>query len=208
MPSGVWSLYGAPWLQPVANGGKCPGRRNRKNRRKGLPWIATGCVRRSMVSRASAVGCHPLREVPSLRGEGVDAYLARLCAPISSCNPGTGTGRNRSRCMPGGSWRDDTHGFPPRSVGGSSRSAAPPGADGRGRRGSLTPMSGGGSSREKSPQRLVRPRRRRKSNARANHRARSRLQVRMVRSLIVRRRALPPGSGSPASRRPFLRGIE
>src|SRR5439155_17296861 len=38
--------------------------------------------------------------------EGVDAYLARLCAPISSCNPGRGTGRSRSRCMPGGSWRD------------------------------------------------------------------------------------------------------
>jgi hypothetical protein len=35
---------------------------------KPLPWVATGRMRRSMVSRASAVGCHPLREVPSLRG--------------------------------------------------------------------------------------------------------------------------------------------
>ena len=58
----------------------------------------------------------PVAEGPLPAKEGVDAYLARLCAPISSCSPGTGTGRNRSRCMPGGSWRDDTHGFQPRSV--------------------------------------------------------------------------------------------
>jgi hypothetical protein len=47
--AGVWSLYGAPWLQPVANGGKCRGARNRENTRKALPWIATGCARSSMV---------------------------------------------------------------------------------------------------------------------------------------------------------------
>ncbi len=63
-------LYGAPWLQPVANGGKCPGRANRKNKRNPLPLAAAGCVRRSMVSRASAVGCHPLQKVPSLRRRG------------------------------------------------------------------------------------------------------------------------------------------
>src|SRR5436189_4581118 len=44
-----------------------------------------------------------------------------------------GTGRSRSRCMPCGSWRDDTHGFQPMSVGGSSRSAAPPGGAGMAR---------------------------------------------------------------------------
>jgi hypothetical protein len=40
MPSRVWSLYGAQWLQPLANGGKCPGARNREiseNRCRGLP---------------------------------------------------------------------------------------------------------------------------------------------------------------------------
>ena len=153
-------------------------------------------------------GLPPVAKGPLPAKEGVDTYLARLCAPISSCSPGTGTGRSRSRCMPCGSWRDDTHGFQPRSVRGGSRSAAPPGADGRGRRGSLTPMSGGGSSRLKSPQRLVRLRRRRKLSARTNHEARSRLQVRVGRSFIVRRRALPIRCGSPASRRPFLHESE
>jgi hypothetical protein len=62
-----WSLYGAPWLQPVAIAGKSTGPRNRENKRNPLPPAATGCLRSSMVSRASAVGCHPLREVPSLR---------------------------------------------------------------------------------------------------------------------------------------------
>jgi len=74
-------------------------------------------------AKSAATGCHRLpatfhgkqgvcRGLPPVAGgplpakEGVDAYLARLCAPISSCNPGTGTGRSRSRCMPGGSWRD------------------------------------------------------------------------------------------------------
>jgi hypothetical protein len=158
-------------------------------------------------AKSIASGCHQLPEkfhgkqgvcrgLPPAAGgplpekEGVDAHVARLCAPISPGNPGTGTGRCRSRYMPCGSWRDDTHGFQPRSVCGSSRSAAPPGAEGRGRRGSLTPMSGGGSSRWKSPQSLVRRRRRRKLSVRTNHGARSRLQVRLGRSFIVRRRAL------------------
>src|SRR5204862_1884410 len=42
-----------------------------------LPWVETGRVQRSMVSRASAVGCHPLREVPSLRRRGGPILLRR-----------------------------------------------------------------------------------------------------------------------------------
>ena len=64
-------------------------------------------------------GLPPVAGCPLPAKEGVDAYLARLCAPISSCSPGTGTGRSRGRCMPCGSWRDDSHGFQPRSVCGS-----------------------------------------------------------------------------------------
>ena len=45
-----------------------PALENGENKRNPLPPAATGCVRRSMVSRASAVGCHPLQEVPSLKG--------------------------------------------------------------------------------------------------------------------------------------------
>src|SRR5256886_9430926 len=65
-----WSLYGAPWLQLVAINGKSDGRGSAENKPKALPSVATGCREKYMVSRASAVGCHPLREVPSLRGRG------------------------------------------------------------------------------------------------------------------------------------------
>src|SRR5439155_18187582 len=67
MPHGVWSLYGAQRLQPVAISGKCSEAETAANKPKPLPSIATSCRVDSMVSRASAVGCHPLREVPSLR---------------------------------------------------------------------------------------------------------------------------------------------
>src|SRR6266571_3078387 len=99
MASRVWSLCGAPWLQPTAINGNSAGPRNRKNKRNPLPPAAAGCLRGSMVSRASAVGCHPLREVPSLRGRrsislkrqvlrtrrptGLDgATLARRCVEV------------------------------------------------------------------------------------------------------------------------------
>jgi hypothetical protein len=44
--------------QLVANGN---GLANRGNKRKPLPWIATGCVRRSMVKRGSTDACRGLR---------------------------------------------------------------------------------------------------------------------------------------------------
>src|SRR5437763_12943495 len=43
----AWSFYGAPWLHPVATGRKWHRPRNRRNKRKPLPWIAT-MVRRSV----------------------------------------------------------------------------------------------------------------------------------------------------------------
>ena len=49
-----WSLYGAPWLQPVATSGKWRGREDRSNRRKPLLWVATDCLSR-MVRRGSPV---------------------------------------------------------------------------------------------------------------------------------------------------------
>ena len=50
-----WSLYGAPWLQPVANSGKSTEHGNGGNTPKPLPWVSTGCLRRSMVRRGSTV---------------------------------------------------------------------------------------------------------------------------------------------------------
>jgi hypothetical protein len=46
-----WSLYGAPWLQPVAISGKSRDRKNGGNKPKPLPSVATGCLRGSMVRR-------------------------------------------------------------------------------------------------------------------------------------------------------------
>jgi hypothetical protein len=43
---------------PAATGGKWDGRKNGSNRRKPLPWVATGCLRHSMVRRRS-IAAHP-----------------------------------------------------------------------------------------------------------------------------------------------------
>src|SRR6266540_1283646 len=51
----VWSVYGAQRSQPVATGSKCDGREDGSNRRKPLPWVATGCRDPKMVRRGSTV---------------------------------------------------------------------------------------------------------------------------------------------------------
>jgi hypothetical protein len=50
-----WSLYGAPWLQPVASGRKSVGVENLENKPKPLPWVATSCRAQRMVRRGSTV---------------------------------------------------------------------------------------------------------------------------------------------------------
>ena len=50
-----WSLYGAPWLQPVATGGKSDRRGSGENKREPLPSVATGCRSERMVRRGSTV---------------------------------------------------------------------------------------------------------------------------------------------------------
>src|SRR5919197_6423861 len=50
-----WSLYGAPWLQPVAIGGKSGCAENRRNKPNPLPWAATACFSQRMVRRGSPV---------------------------------------------------------------------------------------------------------------------------------------------------------
>jgi hypothetical protein len=50
-----WSSYGAQRAQPVAIGGKWNARESGSKRRKPLPWVATSCLRRSMVRRGSPV---------------------------------------------------------------------------------------------------------------------------------------------------------
>src|SRR6266567_4963653 len=50
-----------------------------------------------MVSRASAVGCHPLREVPSLRGRG--SYGGGLWAALAVCGSASARFRLRVMCL-------------------------------------------------------------------------------------------------------------
>jgi hypothetical protein len=50
-----WSTYGAQRSQPVAIGSKWNARERGSKRRKPLPWVATSCLRRSMVRRGSTV---------------------------------------------------------------------------------------------------------------------------------------------------------
>jgi hypothetical protein len=50
-----WSLYGAPWLQPVATARKSPRRESREFEPKPLPSVATGCRLDRMVRRGSTV---------------------------------------------------------------------------------------------------------------------------------------------------------
>jgi hypothetical protein len=50
-----WSLYGAPWLQPVATGRKSRGRGIRENKPKLLRRVATDCRFQRMVRRGSTV---------------------------------------------------------------------------------------------------------------------------------------------------------
>jgi hypothetical protein len=44
--------YGAPWLQPVAIGGKCDAPNNAENKPNPSRLVATGCLRHSMVRRS------------------------------------------------------------------------------------------------------------------------------------------------------------
>jgi hypothetical protein len=53
--NGGWSLYGAPWLQPVATSRKSLRGEKGQIKPKPLPWVATGCRRERMVRRGSAV---------------------------------------------------------------------------------------------------------------------------------------------------------
>src|SRR6266511_5467553 len=75
------------WSPVVATGGNWSQIALPPKPQKQAKTVAVGCdwlPREVMVSRASAVGCHPLREVPSLRRRGStstaleDAYLLLL----------------------------------------------------------------------------------------------------------------------------------
>jgi hypothetical protein len=63
-----WSLYGAPWLQPVATGRKSKSRKTGSTRRKPLPRVATGCLSRSMVGGRRFESVRGLCKVPANRG--------------------------------------------------------------------------------------------------------------------------------------------
>ena len=51
-----WSLYGAPWLQPLATGRKCEASETARTSRKPLPSVATSCRSQRMVRNAMKKG--------------------------------------------------------------------------------------------------------------------------------------------------------
>src|SRR5438034_4764326 len=82
-----WSLYGAPWLQPVAISGKSTGSQTRRNKPNRLPPAATSCARRSMVRNAMKKG------LPSDTLRLVDWELSRR--PVSMLYAGLDLSRKR-----------------------------------------------------------------------------------------------------------------
>jgi hypothetical protein len=63
-------LYGAPWLQPMASGGKCGGAETGSVGEKPLPYVATGCGKERMVRTVSATACNRLPMFPLCKGGG------------------------------------------------------------------------------------------------------------------------------------------
>jgi hypothetical protein len=74
-----WSLYGAPWLQPVAKGGKWSGRESGSDRRKPLLWVATGC--RAKHGKGG-------RRFESVRGLRVSACLVAVSVVFADVGDG------------------------------------------------------------------------------------------------------------------------
>ena len=70
-----WKRCGKKRGQWGANGSIISSPEAASTSRISLPPAATGCLQSRMVSRASAVGCDPLRDVPSLRRREVAAAL-------------------------------------------------------------------------------------------------------------------------------------
>src|SRR2546429_5794338 len=103
-------LYGAPWLQRVAINGKSDARGSGENKPKPLPWVATGCVRSSMVRRGSTVRVRQralqrprkaelfLSDEPLVlsEGPGVESVLGKTGWKLPPACPPWGARRQRS----------------------------------------------------------------------------------------------------------------
>jgi hypothetical protein len=95
----VWSLYGAPWLQPVATRRKSQRLRSRRNTRKPLPYVATVCRSQRMVRRGSTVRVRQ-RALQKSRITGL--LLSVPLAQSSACGRyGALYGAFRSKTAPG-----------------------------------------------------------------------------------------------------------
>src|SRR5437016_14448879 len=88
-----WSLYGAPWLQPVADGRKSNRLEDRRNKPKPLPSAATSCRLERMVRRGSTVRAR-------------QRALAKRPANVGRCQEESSTaarGETETRAPPDGS---------------------------------------------------------------------------------------------------------
>src|SRR6266571_8321792 len=93
------------WSPVVATGGTQWQIRSARNPPKQAESVAVGCEPLPAKFHGKQGVCHglpPVARGPLPAKEGVDLH-DRRCATTSCCSPGTGTGRNRNLCMPGGS---------------------------------------------------------------------------------------------------------
>src|SRR6266545_3878401 len=104
------------WSPVVATGGTQWQIRSARNPPKQAESVAAGCERLPEKFHGKQGVCRrlpPVARGPLPAKEGVDVTSLLAGAICYCCSPGKGTARSRSRCMPRGSWRDDTHGLQP-----------------------------------------------------------------------------------------------
>jgi hypothetical protein len=77
--------FGAQWSQPVATDGRWSGRESGSNRRKPLPWVATGCRGKPMVRRGSTAAFQRLP--PSPRVERRVPHSSCLSSATATAHP-------------------------------------------------------------------------------------------------------------------------
>jgi hypothetical protein len=85
--------YGAPWWQTLATGRKSDEPENGRNKRKPLPWVATGCARAWMVR---VVSTRP----PSLLKRGSPAKRCCKLSRATSVRPASPTRTTNRRKKP------------------------------------------------------------------------------------------------------------
>jgi hypothetical protein len=90
-----WSLYGAPWLQPVATGRKSLARENGSIKPRPLPPAATSCRLKRMVRRGSTVRVRQRALAKALQAQAFALLLRCTWSNVLKYGTGFGTARRK-----------------------------------------------------------------------------------------------------------------